>query len=81
MPGDVAAIEVPVQGTFPGPFKTPAAVIQPAGARAGIPAAGLYARDGKSREFRCHIGMSTLFVQTGVLPDFASAVAASAPER
>jgi hypothetical protein len=33
------------------------------------------------REFNCHIGVATMFAQLGVLPDFASAVAASAPAR
>jgi hypothetical protein len=41
----------------------------------------LYVRDGKIQAFNCHIGMTTMFAQLGVLPDFASAVAASAPER
>ena len=40
-----------------------------------------YVRDGKIQEFNCHIGTTTVFAQLGVLPDFASAVAASAPER
>jgi hypothetical protein len=31
------------------------------------------------REFNCHLGVTTMFAQLGVLPDFASAVAASAP--
>ncbi len=35
--GDVAAIEVSIQGTFLGPFETPAGVIQPTGARLDIP--------------------------------------------
>ena len=40
-----------------------------------------YVRDGKIQEFNCHIGVATMFAQLGVLPDFASAVVASAPER
>jgi hypothetical protein len=37
-------------------------------------------RDGKIQEFNCHIGLSTMFAQMGILPDFTSAVAASADE-
>jgi hypothetical protein len=51
-------------------------------AKLDIPTADFwYVRDGKIQEFNCHIGMTTFFAQLGVLPDFASAVAASAPER
>jgi ketosteroid isomerase-like protein len=81
VPGDVVAIEVSIQGTFLGPFQTPAGVIQPTGARLDIPAADFwYVRDGKIQEFNCHIGLSTMFAQMGILPDFTSAVAASAGE-
>jgi hypothetical protein len=38
-------------------------------------------RDGKTQEFNCHIGMTTMFAQLGVLPDFTSAIAAPAPAR
>jgi ketosteroid isomerase-like protein len=80
--GDVVAIEVSIQGTFLGPFETPAGVIQPTGARVDIPTADFwYVRDGKIKEFRCHLGFATFFAQIGVLPDFASAVGVSAPER
>jgi hypothetical protein len=69
-------------GTFLGPFETPAGVIQPTGAKLDIPTADFwYVRDGKIQEFNCHIGVATMFAQLGVLPDFTSAVAASAPER
>jgi hypothetical protein len=73
---------VSILGTFLGPFETPADVIQPTGANLDIPTADFwYLRDGKIQAFNCHIGMSTFFAQIGVLPDFASAVAASAPQR
>ena len=36
-------------------------------------------RDGKIQEFNCRIGAAAMFAQLGVLPDFTSAVAASAP--
>ena len=35
--GDVVAIELSIQGTFLGPFETPAGVIQPTGAKLDIP--------------------------------------------
>jgi hypothetical protein len=40
-----------------------------------------YVRDGKIQEFNCHVGMTAMFAQLGVLPDFTSAVAASVPGR
>ncbi|HEX8005533.1 MAG TPA: hypothetical protein VF482_03800 [Trebonia sp.] len=47
-----------------------------------VPAAGFwYVRDGKIQEFNCHIGLTAMFAQLGVLPDFTSAVTASAPAR
>jgi ketosteroid isomerase-like protein len=80
--GDVVAIELSIQGTFLGPFDTPAGVIQPTGAKLDIPTADFwYVRDGKIQTFNCHIGTTTMFAQLGVLPDFASAVEAPAPER
>jgi hypothetical protein len=73
---------VSILGTFLGPFETPAGVIQPTGAKLDIPTADFwYVRDGKIQEFNCHIGVTTMFAQLGVLPDFASAVAPSAPAR
>jgi ketosteroid isomerase-like protein len=80
--GDVVAIELSIRGTFLGPFETPIGAIQPTGAELDIPTADFwYVRDGKTQEFNCHIGVTTMFAQLGVLPDFASAVAASAPAR
>ena len=80
--GDVVSIELSIQGTFLGPFQTPAGVIQPTGAKLDIPTADFwYVRDGKIQTFNCHIGTTAMFAQLGVLPDFASAVAASAPGR
>jgi hypothetical protein len=37
--------------------------------------------DGKIHEFNRRIGVAARFAQLGVLPDFTSAVAASAPPR
>jgi ketosteroid isomerase-like protein len=77
--GGVVAIELSIQGTFLGPFETPAGVIQPTGARLDIPTADFwYVRNGKIQEFNCHIGVAAMLAQIGVLPDFTSAVAASA---
>ena len=57
-------------------------LIQPTAAKLDILTADFrYVRNGKIQEFNCHIGTTTMFAQLGVLPDFASAVAASAPER
>ena len=56
-------------------------MIQPTGAKLDIPTADFWdVRDGKIQTFNCHIGTTTMFAQLGVLPDFAPAVAASAPE-
>jgi SnoaL-like domain len=78
--GDVVSIELSIQGTFLGPFQTPAGVIQPTGAKIDFPTADFwYLRNGKIEVFDCHIAFTTLFAQLGILPDYASAVAASAP--
>ena len=80
--GDVVAIEASIRGTFLGPFETPAGVIQPTGAKIDFPTADFwYLRNGKVEVFDCHIAFTTLFAQLGILPDYASAVAASAPKR
>ena len=80
--GDVVSIEVSIRGTFLGAFETPAGVIQPTGAKVDFPTADFwYLRNGKVEVFDCHIAFSTLFAQLGILPDYASAVAAPAPER
>lgn len=73
--GDVISIELSIQGTFLGPFQTPAGVIQPTGAEIDFPTADFwYLRNGKVEKFDCHIAFTTLFAQLGVLPDYASAV-------
>jgi hypothetical protein len=80
--GDVVAIELLIRGTFLGPFETPAGVIQPTGAKLDIPTADFwYVRDGRIQEFNCHIGVAAMLAQLGVLPDFTSAIAASALAR
>ena len=80
--GDVVSIELSIQGTFLGPFQTPAGEVKPTGAKIDFPTADFwYLRNGKVEVFDCHIAFTTLFAQLGILPDYASAVAASAPGR
>jgi ketosteroid isomerase-like protein len=75
--GNVVAVELSIQGTFTGPFETPAGVIQPTGAKLDIPTADFwYIEDGKIKEFNCYVGVSIMLAQLGVQPDFASAVTA-----
>jgi hypothetical protein len=77
--GDVVSIELSIQGTFLGPFQTPAGEVKPTGAKIDFPTADFwYLRNGKVEVFDCHIAFTTLFAQLGILPDYAAAVAASA---
>jgi ketosteroid isomerase-like protein len=80
--GDVVAVELSIQGTFLGPLETPAGIVQPTGAKIDVPTADFwYLRDGKIETFNCYVGFSIMFAQMGVVPDFASAVAAPVAER
>jgi len=80
--GDLVAVELSIRGTFTGPFETPAGVIQPTGAKLDILTADFwYIEDGKIKEFNCYVSVNSMFAQIGVLPDFASAVAAPAPAQ
>ena len=80
--GDVVAIELSIQGTFLGPFETPAGVIQPTGANLNMPCADFwYVRDGKIKEFNCYVSVNSMLAQIGVLPDFVSVVASSTPAQ
>jgi len=75
--GDAVAVELSIQGTFLGPLETPAGLVQPTGAKIDVPTADFwYLRDGKIETFNCYVGFSVMFAQMGVMPDFASAVAA-----
>jgi len=75
--GNVVAVELSIRGTFTGPFPTPAGAVQPTGAKLDIPTADFwYVEDGKIKEFNCYVGVSVMLAQMGVMPDFASAVAA-----
>ncbi len=80
--GDTVAVELSIQGTFLGPLETPAGIVQPTGAKIDVPGADFwYLRDGKIETFDCYAMISTMFAQMGVMPDFASAVAAPVAER
>lgn len=80
--GNAVAVELTIQGTFTGPFETPAGTIRPTGAALNIPTADLwYVEDGRIKEFNCYVGLSVMLAQLGVQPDFASAVTASAAVR
>jgi hypothetical protein len=60
--------------------QTPAGEVKPTGAKIDFPTADFwYLRNGKVEVFDCHIAFTTLFAQLGILPDYAAAVAASAP--
>lgn len=76
--GDVVSIELSIQGTFRGPFDTPAGVIKPTGVKLDFPTADFwYLRNGKVETFDCHIAFTTLYAQLGIQPDYATAVAKS----
>jgi ketosteroid isomerase-like protein len=75
--GDMVAVEVSIQGTFLGPLETPVGLVQPTGVEVDVPTADFwYLRDGKIEMFDCYVMVSTMLDQIGVIPDFASAVAA-----
>jgi len=80
--GDTVAVELSIQGTFLGPLETPAGIVRPTGAKVDGPCADFwYLRDGKIERFDCYAMSSTMLVQIGVRPDFASAVAAPEAKR
>jgi hypothetical protein len=80
--GDIVSIQLSIQGTFLGTFDTPAGPIRPTGAKVDFPTADFWRlRNGKVEVFDCHIAFTTLYAQLGILPDYASAVTASARPR
>jgi len=80
--GDTVAVELSIQGTFLGPLESPAGIVQPTGAKVDVPTADFwYLRDGKIETFNCYVMVSNMLAQMGVMPDFASAVAAPVAER
>ena len=65
--GDMVAVELSIQGTFLGPLKTPAGIIQPTGAKVDGPCADFwYLREGKIERFDCYIMLDTMRAQMGV---------------
>lgn len=73
--GDVVSIELAIQGTFEGPFQSPAGTVKPNGARVDVPTADFwYLHNGKVEQFNCFVGYSTMYQQMGVNWDWASAV-------
>ena len=80
--GDTVAVEVSIQGTFLGPLETPAGIVRATGAKIDVPTADFwYLRDGKIEMFNCYVMVNTMLAQMGVMPDFASAVAAAVAVR
>ena len=80
--GNLVTVELSIQGTFSGPFETPAGVIQLTGAKLDIPGADVwYVEGGKIKEFSCNVDRGSMLAQLSVHPDFASAVEAQAAER
>ena len=80
--GTLISVELSIQGTFTGPFKTPAGVIQITGVKLDTPGADVwYVEDGKIKEFSCNVDRSSMLAQLSVHPDFASAGAVQAPAR
>ena len=80
--GGTVAVELSIQATFLGPLETPAGIVQPTGAKLDYPCVDVwYLRDGKVEMFNCYVMINTMLAQLGVMPDFASAVAAPVAER
>jgi hypothetical protein len=62
--------------------ETPAGIVQPTGAKIDFPCADFwYLRDGKIETFNCYVLAGIMLAQMGVMPNFASAVAAPMAER
>jgi len=75
---NLVTVELTIEGTFSGPFQTPAGVIEPTGGKLEIPTADFwYIEGGKIKEFNCYVGVSIMLAQLGVMPDFASAVSSA----
>jgi hypothetical protein len=59
--GNLVTVELSIQGTFSGPFKTPAGVLQPTGAQLDTPGADVwYVEGGKIKEFNCTVDRSRM---------------------
>ena len=76
---DLVAVQLLIQGTFQGPFPTPAGPLAPTGAKTSVPAADIFRlRDGRIQTFDCYPMMNIRMAQMGVSFDFAAAVQRSA---
>ena len=72
---DLVVVQLLIQGTFQGPFPTPAGPLAPNGAKTSVPAADIFhLRDGKIQTFDCYPMMNIRMAQMGVTFDFATAV-------
>ena len=76
---NLVVVQLLIQGTFQGPFPTPAGPLAPTGVKTDVPTADLfYLRDGKIERFDCYPMVNIRMAQMGVSFDFASAVNKSA---
>jgi hypothetical protein len=76
---DLVVVQLLIQGTFRGPYPTPAGPLAPNGSKTSVPTADFfYLRDGKIQTFDCYPMLSIRMAQIGVSFDFASAVKQSA---
>ena len=74
---NVVAIELTIQGTFTGPYESPAGILKPNGAKLSVPGADFWTvENGKIKQFNCHVNVNILLEQMGVQADFASAIKA-----
>ncbi|MEU2624967.1 ester cyclase [Streptomyces sp. NPDC007157] len=72
---DTVSIELSIQGTFKGPFQSPAGTVKPNGKRVDVPTADFwYLKNGKVEKFDCFVGYTTMYQQMGITIDWASAV-------
>ena len=76
---NTVVFELAIQGTFTGPYESPAGVLQPNGAKLNVPGADFWVvENGKIKQFNCHVSVNILLEQMGVQADFASAIKAQA---
>lgn len=74
---NIVAVELTIQGTFTGPYESPAGVLQGNGAKLNVAGVDFWTvEDGKIKQFNCYTDMNSLFEQMGVQKDFASAIKA-----
>ncbi len=72
---NLVVVQLLIQGTFEGPFPTPAGPLTPNGAKTSVPAADIFhLRDGKIQTFDCYPMVNIRMAQMGISFDSASAV-------